>query len=101
MEGVALASSASATIEESRFRGCLLNGVRVSRAPLGSVDGALTLDANVFSDGTGWDISLCGLDGAGELQFLGSLSGSGNVVDGGTERLCPTDYDWPEGFLEE
>jgi len=100
-EGVVLTSTAVATIEDSRFQGCVLTGIRVSRAPLGSVDGVLTMNANVFSDGSGWAVSLCGLGGAGELEFLGTLGGVGNVVDGGVERLCPVDYGWPEGFLSE
>jgi len=100
-EGVTLASSAIATIEENRFERCYAAGIRVSQAPETSPAGSLVLNGNRFMSGGTWDISLCGFEGTGELQFLGSLSGTGNVVEGGIERLCPTDYDWPEGFLEE
>jgi len=100
-EGVVLASSTTATIEENRFERCYAAGIRVSEAPEASPAGSLVLNGNRFTDGGTWDISLCGFEGTGDLEFSGSLSGTGNVVEGGVERLCPTDYDWPDGFLAE
>jgi len=100
-EAIVLASSASATIEENRIHGSLRNGVRVSEAPSGSPTGSLVLNANSFANSGEWDVTLCDPTGSATLAFRGSLTGTGNVVEGGSKRLCPADYDWPDGFIAE
>jgi len=97
-DGINLASSVAATLIGNHLVDC---GIRVSPAPDDSQDGPLVISANTIQNSVGWGISLCGSPDSDTLGFAGQLSGTGNVMDGGYDSLCPADYDWPEGFIAD
>ncbi len=92
-----VAGTADVTINEIRIESAGI-GIRVSEAP-GSPVGSLALHSNTIRNCSEWAISLCGDTSTDDLELSGDLSGTGNIIEGGIEALCPAWFEWPAGFL--
>jgi len=105
LSGNRIDSSGGSGIRVAAMPRDVLDAMRAA-APDGSldyllVDGPLTLIDNVIQNSMRWSIRLCDSNDLEVLTFTGRLSGTGNVVDGGRDLLCPADYDWPTGFFAD
>lgn len=98
---ILISSTVHATLEGNRIRDCYAWGIRIAAVPFDAPAGSLVMVDNVIENRSYPAISLCGVDDPNELTLTGSLEGSGNVIDGGRDLLCPADYDWPEGFFAD
>ncbi|GAF99492.1 unnamed protein product, partial [marine sediment metagenome] len=100
--GIALSSTVRATLIGNRMENNYLYGIQVAAVPFDVSHGPLVLVANVIRNSSQWGISFCTNSYPFELTFEGDLKGFGNIIEGrnGYGPLCPTDYEWPEGFLE-
>ena len=77
------------------------SGILVGPAPSHTWDGPLILVSNTIQNSAEWDVSLCGISSTEELSFQGQFHGFGNTITAGDgpRRVCPADYEWPEGFF--
>jgi len=100
-EGISLASSAKGTLVDNCISDSRGSGILVGPAPFHTWDGPMILVSNTIRNSAEWDVSLCGISPVGELSFQGQLHGFGNSITASDEprRVCPADYEWPEGFF--
>ena len=99
-EAVALGSASVTVIEENDFRGMMANAIRISLHPFQTEEGHMTLNRNVFSGATTWDLTLCGFDGSEDASDWVVVTGSGNESRSVAAKLCPADGNWPSGLFE-
>ncbi|MCK5213337.1 MAG: right-handed parallel beta-helix repeat-containing protein, partial [Dehalococcoidia bacterium] len=99
---IVLASSVAATLVGNHIDGSLWHGISVSSGFTGDYeDGSLVMNSNTIQNTMGCGISLSDYPGADAPTFTGRLSGTGNMIEGGRDLLCPVDYEWPEGFFAD